>query len=84
MGGGIRVCIAADGHSRALSFTLSPKQAHELPVAYTPLDDLPHLPTYLVYDRGYAPHKFREVFGNRGSRPVIPSRKNAPEVACLK
>ncbi|AXY21843.1 Transposase DDE domain protein [Komagataeibacter saccharivorans] len=63
---------------------LSPGQAHELPSAYTLLDDLPHPPIYVVCDRGYASHKFREYLWNRGSRPVVPSRKKDPEVACPK
>ncbi|WP_231850469.1 MULTISPECIES: hypothetical protein [Komagataeibacter] len=33
---------------------------HELPSAYALLDDLPYPPTYVVCDRGYASHKFRE------------------------
>ncbi|MBF0857406.1 transposase [Gluconobacter oxydans] len=72
------------GHGWALSFTLSPGQAHELPSAYALLDDLPHPPTYVVCDRGYASHKFHEYLWDRGSRPVIPPRKNGPEVACPK
>ncbi|WP_207918819.1 IS5 family transposase [Komagataeibacter saccharivorans] len=83
-GFGNRVCVAADGHGRALSLTLSPGQAQELPSAYFLLDDLPYPPTYVVCDRGYASHKFREYLWNRGSRPVIPPRKNDPEVACPK
>ncbi|ATU74164.1 hypothetical protein CT154_01805 [Komagataeibacter xylinus] len=50
--------------------------------AYALLDELPHPPTYVVYDRGYASHKFREYLWNRGSRPVIPPGKNDPEVVC--
>ncbi|MCP1203845.1 IS5 family transposase [Acetobacter oryzoeni] len=83
-GFGTKVCVAADGHGRALSFTLSPGQAHELPSAYSLLDDLPYPPTYVVCDRGYASHKFREYLWDRGVRPVIPPRKNDPEVACPK
>nr|WP_197463143.1 IS5 family transposase [Gluconobacter thailandicus] len=83
-GPGTKVCVAADGHGRALSFTLSPGQTHELPSAYALLDDLPYPPTYVVCDRGYASHKFREDLWNRGSYPVIPPRKNDPEVACPK
>ncbi|AZV38655.1 hypothetical protein CFR75_13510 [Komagataeibacter xylinus] len=43
-----------------MSFTLSPGQAHELPSAYALRDERPHPPTYVVCDRGYASHKFRE------------------------
>ncbi|WP_220792823.1 transposase [Gluconacetobacter aggeris] len=42
----------------------------------------PHPPTCVVCDRGYASHKFREYLRDRGYRPVIPPRKNDPEVAC--
>lgn len=59
-GFGTKVCVAADGHDRARSFTLSPGQAHEQPSAYALLDDPPHPPTYAVCDCGYASHKFRE------------------------
>ncbi len=83
-GFGTKVCVAADSHGWALSFTLSPGQAHELPYAYALLDALPHPPIYVVCDRGYASNKFREDLWNRGSRPVIPPRRNDPEVACPK
>ncbi|WP_110571406.1 transposase [Komagataeibacter nataicola] len=59
-GFGTRVCVAADGHGRALSCTLSPGQAYELPSAYALLDDLPYSPLYVVCDCGYASHNFRE------------------------
>lgn len=46
--------------------TRSPDQAHELlPSVYGPLDDLPHLPTYVVCNRGYASRKFRKFLWNR-------------------
>ncbi|WP_374762622.1 transposase [Komagataeibacter xylinus] len=77
-GFGTRVCVAAGSHGRALSFTLSPGQAHELPCAYA----LPHPPIHVVCDRGYASHEFREDLWSRRSRPVIPPRRNDPEVAC--
>ncbi|MBF0889353.1 IS5 family transposase [Gluconobacter cadivus] len=83
-GFGTKVCVAADGYGRALSFTLSPGQAHELPSAYALLDDLPHPPAYVVCDRGYASQKFRDYLWDRGVRSVIPPRKNDPEVACPK
>lgn len=37
---------------------------------------------YVICDRGYASHKSREYLWNLGSRPVIPPRKNDPEVGC--
>ncbi|WP_426067029.1 transposase [Gluconobacter japonicus] len=42
----------------------------------------PNPSAYVVCDHGYASHKFREYLWNLGSRPVIPPRKNDPEVAC--
>ncbi|WP_208624735.1 transposase (plasmid) [Komagataeibacter sucrofermentans] len=48
------------------------------------LDDLPHLPTYVVCDREYASHKFREDLWNHGFHPVIPPRKNDPELSGLQ
>ena len=45
---------------------LAAGQAHELPAACALLDDLPHTPGYVVCDRSYASHKFREDIWNRG------------------
>ncbi|WP_152659222.1 IS5 family transposase [Gluconobacter oxydans] len=81
-GFGSKVCVAADGHGKALSFTLTPGQAHELPSAMALLDALPHAPRYVVCDRGYASNQFREALWDRGSRPVIPTKRNEPQVAC--
>lgn len=63
---------------------LSPGQARELPCACALLDDLSHPPIHVVFDCGYALHKFREYLWSHGSRPVIPPGKNDPEVACPK
>lgn len=41
-GFGSKICVAADGHGKALSFTLTSGQAHELPSAIALLDALPH------------------------------------------
>uniref|UniRef100_UPI0016517DE4 transposase n=1 Tax=Komagataeibacter xylinus TaxID=28448 RepID=UPI0016517DE4 len=73
-----------DDHGRVLSFTLSPGQAHELLCVYAVPDDLPRPSAYIGCDRGHAPHIFRAYLSSRGSRPVIPSRKNVPPVACPK
>ena len=78
------VSVAADGYGRALSFTLSSAQAHELPCACALFDDLPAPPIHTVCDRGYASQKFPEDLWIRGFRPVIPLMKNDPEVVCLK
>ncbi|MBF0889365.1 transposase [Gluconobacter sp. LMG 1745] len=71
-GFGSKVCVALDGRGKALSFTLTPGQAHELPSAMALLDALPYAPRYVVCDRGYASNQFREALWDRGSRPVIP------------
>ncbi|WP_415544265.1 transposase [Gluconobacter cerinus] len=47
-------------------------------------DALPHAPRYVVCDRGYASNQFREALWERGSRPVIPTKRNEPQVACPK
>lgn len=83
-GFGAKVFVAADGHGRVLSFTLSPGQAHELASAYILLGDLPLTLTYVVCDRGYASHKFHEGLWSRGSCPVIPLRCKDPVVASPK
>ncbi|WP_408901948.1 transposase [Novacetimonas pomaceti] len=45
---------------------------------------MPGPPIYVVCDRRYASHQFREHLWNHGSRPMIPPGKNDPEVACPK
>ncbi len=50
----------------------------------TLLDALPHVPLYVICDRGYASNQFREALWDRGSRPVIPPKRNEPQVACPK
>ena len=52
--------MIADGHGRAIAFRLAPGQAHELPHAVPLLDHLPRVPKWVVADRGYASHAFRE------------------------
>lgn len=81
---GSKVCIAANGRGKALSFTLAPRQAHELPSAMALLDALPDTPRYVVCDLGYASNRFREALWSRGSRPVIPPKRNELPVSCPK
>ncbi|QEH97899.1 IS5 family transposase [Gluconobacter thailandicus] len=83
-GFGSKVCVAVDGRGKALSFTLTPGQTHELPSAMALLNALPHAPRYVVCDRGYASNQFRETLWDRGSRPVIPPKRNQAPVACPK
>ena len=74
--------MIADGLGRAVAFILAPGQAHELPHAVPLLDRLPRVPQWVVADRGYASHAFREHIWTLGARPAIPSKKNEAPVAC--
>ena len=73
-GYGTKACVIADGRGRAVAFTLAPGQAHELPHAIPLLDRLPGVPKWVVADRGYASHAFRQHIWDRGARPAIPSQ----------
>ena len=74
--------MIADGSGRAVAFRLAPGQAHELPHAVPLLARLPRVPRWVVADRGYASHAFREHIWNVGARPAIPARRNEAPVAC--
>jgi transposase len=74
--------VIADGLGRAVAFVLAPGQAHELPHAIPLLDRLPGVPKWVVADRSYASHAFREPIWERGARPAIPSKRNEAPVAC--
>jgi transposase len=74
--------VIADGLGRAVAFILAPGQAHELPQAVPLLDRLPGVPQWVVADRGYASHAFREHIWERGARPAIPPKQNEAPVAC--
>jgi transposase len=74
--------VIADGLGRAVAFILAPGQAHELPRAIPLLDRLPGVPKWVVADRSYASHAFREHIWERGARPAIPSKRNEAPVAC--
>ena len=74
--------MIADGLGRAVAFVLAPGQAHELPHAIPLLDRLPGVPKWVVADRSYASHAFREHIWERGARPAIPSKRNEAPVAC--
>jgi transposase len=65
-----------------VAFILAPGQAHELPHAIPLLDRLPGVPKWVVADRGYASHAFRQHIWECGARPAIPSKRNeAPRFA---
>jgi transposase len=74
--------VIADSSGHAIAFRIAPGQAHELPHAVPLLDRLPGVPKWVVADRGYASHAFREHIWERGARPAIPSKRNEAPVAC--
>jgi transposase len=74
--------VIADGSGRAVAFSLVPGQAHELPQAVRLLARLPRVPRWVVADRGYTSHAFREHIWHLGSRPVIPPQRHEAPVAC--
>ena len=58
---------------------LAPGQAHELPQAVPLLDALPGVPRWVVADRGYSSHCFREHVWGMGARPAVaPKSDEAP------
>ena len=74
--------MIADGLGRAIAFRLAPGQAHELPDAIPLLDTLPGVPSWVVADRGYSSHSFREHIWSIGAKPAIPAKSNEAPVAC--
>ena len=52
--------MIADAAGRAIAFRIAPGQAHELPHAVPLLDRLPGVPRWVIGDRGYTSHTFRE------------------------
>ena len=43
---------------------------------------LPGVPMWVVADRGYSSHAFRDHVWNLGARPAIPTKVNETPVAC--
>ena len=74
--------MITDAVGRAVAFILAPGQAHELPHAVALLDRLPDVPRWVVADRGYSSHAFREHIRDLGAKPAIPSKQNEAPVAC--
>lgn len=74
--------MIADAGGRAIAFALAPGQAHELPLAPNLLDDLPDTPLWVVADRGYSSHAFRDLIWSSGARPAIPSKRHEEQLAC--
>ena len=81
-GFGTKAGVIADGQGRAIGFALAPGQAHELPMAPRLLDRLDAVPRWLVADRGYSSHAFREHVRGIGAEPAIPCRANEEQVRC--
>jgi transposase len=81
-GFGTKACVIADASGRAIGFALAPGQAHELPLAPLLLAFLVVIPLWIVGDRGYASHAFRELIWSLGARPAIPAKRNEAPVAC--
>jgi transposase len=80
-GYGIKACVIADATGRAIAFRIAPGQAHELPHAVPLLDRLPGVPKWVVGDRGYTSHRFREQIWSMGARPAIPPQRHEAPVA---
>ncbi len=74
--------MITDAIGRAVAFVLAPGQAHELPYAVAPLDQLPGVPGWVVADCGHGSHGFRERIWDLGARPAIPPKQNETSVAC--
>jgi transposase len=74
--------VIADAAGRAVAFALAPGQAHELPHAVPLLARLPGVPVWVVADRGYSSHAFRDHVWSLGARPAIPPKANEAPVAC--
>jgi transposase len=80
-GFGTKACVIADGAGRAIAF-IAPGQAHELPQAAPLLERLPGVPRWVVADRGYTSHRFREHIWSLGARPAIPPQRHEAPIAC--
>jgi transposase len=72
--------VIADGGGRAIAFSLAPDQAQELPMARALLERLPERPIWVVADRGYTSHAFREPIWDLGSRPAVPPQRHEAAV----
>ena len=67
--------MIADAAGHAIAFRIAPGQAHELPYAIPLLGRLPGVPQWVIADRGYTGHRFREHIWDMGHDPR--SRRNA-------
>ena len=74
--------MLADSLGRAIASLPAPGQVHELPHAVPLLDRLPRVPGWVVADRGYSSHAFREHIRDLGARPAILTKRSEAPVAC--
>jgi transposase len=74
--------VIADGAGRAIAFRIAPGQAHGSPQAVPLLERLPGVPRWVVADRGYTSHRFRQHVWDLGARPAIPPQRHEAPVAC--
>ncbi len=81
-GYGTKTCVIADAFGHTIAFRIALGQAHELPHAIPLLEQLPGVPTWVVGDRGYTSHAFREHIWSIGARPAIPPQRHEAPVAC--
>jgi transposase len=79
-GYGTKACVIADSGGRAIAFSLAPDQAHELPMARALLERLPEKPIWVVADRGYTSHAFREHIWDLEARPAVPPQRHEAAV----
>ena len=74
--------MITDGLGRAVAFRIAPGQAHELPDAIPLLNSRPGVPMWVVADRGYSSHSFREHIWSIGAKPAMPAKSSEAPVAC--
>lgn len=69
--------MITDAIGWAAAFVLAPGQDHELPYAIPLPSKLPGVPKWVVADRGYSSHTFREHIWNLGADPHEPKPRGA-------
>ncbi len=76
-GFGTKAVGLCDGAGRLLALELLPGQADELEAVPALFDALPGVPIWTIGDKGYDAAWFRDAVRALGSKPAVPSRKNA-------
>ncbi|QDU54407.1 Transposase DDE domain protein [Aeoliella mucimassa] len=72
-GWGTKVHAAVTGDGRPVRLTLTGGNRHDMHQAETLLEGL--TPEYVVADKGYDCHWFRDQIRRQGAKPVIPTRR---------